>query len=121
VDHRVSKVTGGGDEDDNLVAACSDCNFGKGATSDQDDGGIVLVHNPDGSIDHKRSLRLSGLWGSFPKESRECFLVPVRVPLDVILRDVLDAERGVLKADQALRNVRELAFRARAHAWFTDQ
>lgn len=80
VDHRTSRVAGGGDEDDNLVAACSDCNFGKGATSDQDDDGIVIVFAADGSVDHERSLKLSGMWASTPKELRKILTTAVFTP-----------------------------------------
>lgn len=96
VDHRESRVTGGSDEDDNLVAGCRDCNRGKVPMSDRDDDGIVIVFGSDGRIDHKRSLKLSGLWSSIPKEYRANFLEEIQVPAEVILADVLDVICTVL-------------------------
>lgn len=96
VDHRESRVTGGSNEDNNLVAGCRDCNRGKGPMSDRDDDGIVIVLGADGRIDHKRSLKLSGLWSSIPKEDRVNFMEEIQVPAEVILADILDVIRTVL-------------------------
>ncbi len=117
VDHRTSRVVGGeaAEADDNLVAACRDCNRGKGATSDQDDDGIVIVTGPDGHVDHKRSLKLSGLWSLLSAETKTAMVAPIRTPLEVLLRDVDDAERTMQAVALSLRGAHERVFRARAH------
>jgi hypothetical protein len=104
VDHRESRVTGGGNEDDNLVAGCRDCNRGKGPMSDRDDDGIVIVFGSDGRIDHKRSLKFSGLWSSISKENRSNFMEEIQVPAEVILADVLDVISTVLSNLSEMRS-----------------
>jgi HNH endonuclease len=68
VDHQLPLAVGGEDDDTNLVAACWECNIGKGASIIDDD--IVFIYKQNGEIDHEKSLKRNGLWKSFSPEIR---------------------------------------------------
>lgn len=95
VDHKIAKSIGGGDNDDNLLTSCRECNAGKRTVIVDED--IVFILDADGSIDHEKSLKRNGLWNFIGPNARAIFSRPIEVPHSVQAYD----------------------FRARAHAWFS--
>lgn len=102
VDHFIPVTAGGEDIDENYVAACRECNIGKGVTIIQED--IVTVIREDGLVDHEKSLKRSGLWKEISPQFRAYFL------MDPTLE---------FKGIEIPHHVQVADFRERSHAWFT--
>lgn len=102
VDHFIPVTAGGEEIDENYVAACRECNIGKGVTIIRDD--IVLVLTLDGRINHEKSLKRSGLWKGldFPFQAR------------LLVNPTME-----LSDDEIPHHVKAYDFRERSHAWLT--
>ncbi len=64
---------------------------GRGLRQPTETDSVVIVLGPDGEIDHKKSLKLSGLWSSLSKECQQRLEEPIQAPLRVVLLDSIDA------------------------------
>jgi HNH endonuclease len=107
VDHRVPRGANGSDDDDNLVAACRDCNRGKGLQLDDDDSEIVLVYKSNGEVDDVKSLKVNNLWDHISPEFKKRLI------------EGIPSEEEMLAFEEEMRVLRLSEFRRKSHAWFT--